>query len=69
MFFTYLKGMGLVLLCLMLGMVVLALLPFITAIGLGGMCLVIVYCLIQASKMDIDDEVDKLKTERRSKRT
>lgn len=63
----YIKFTLLVVACFLLGTVALALLPFLTVLGLGALFMFLIYCMVQASKMDIDAEVSKLKEKHRSK--
>lgn len=61
---TYIKCAGLVMLCLLLGIVAIALVPLLTIIGTGVLVLFLGYAVYIAHKTDIDAEVEKLKQKR-----
>lgn len=65
--FNYIKIVGLLVLCLILGVIGLALTPIIITLGVGLFILFLGYVIYLAHGMDIDAEVDKLKEKRRSK--
>ncbi|WVI66553.1 hypothetical protein pVco7_gp107 [Vibrio phage pVco-7] len=62
---TYIKCVGFLLACLLLGLISLALTPFLIAIGVGMLVMFAGFILYEARKIDIDAEVGKLKEERK----